>query len=381
MKKLALIPLALVCAACTLTVQEANEPSIEIERNYPTVQKTFTAGFGAQTKVSLDDSGKVTWCEGDAISIWDGESNVKVVLSKEDISADGSTATFTAELAESDEYTALFPYQEDFSLSDIGYFKFPGSKTVQDGTSASGHLAIATESEGHFQFITICIMFNFQVSDPNVTRIVFRSNTPYTPISGDILAIPIGDECYTWFDSEDPEFCQISIPCNSSGDYYLSTEVDTFYDGFTIDLYDSDNAIYGRISTSDDVYFDFGTIVRLGQLEPHMVKASVSEDFYNQTSYGIYQTEDAQALHTFDRYALQTGKSASAFWVCNPVTNEYWHLDGLEETLHEGQTLTLNLVENFLGDLGGQYVVKVGKIDGQTVWMSEAFGKSFIIKR
>ena len=388
--KFPVITLALVCTAifagCSVAPLESMLPSNEHENDCPTVLKTFSAGFDGQTKVALeisDNAGKVTWCAGDSISIWDGSNNVKVVLSKDDISADGATATFTVELAESDSYLAIFPYRSDLFCYG-GDIYFSGPEEVQDGSFGSAHFAIAVENDGFLKFSPLGVILNFQISDPNVAKIVFYNNNPKRIVSGTVWAFDdYGDGDWMWL--LDSGSYKISIPRNDTGDYYLGTGVSSysysFSDGFTIDLYNADEMIYGRISTDNDITWSTGTIIRLGSLEPHMTPASASQEFYNQTSYGIYRTADGEALCPFDRYACQTGKSDDAFWVSDPVAESYWHLSGLADTLRIGQNLTLTLKENISSDMSGQYKVTVGKIEGSKVWLYEPFGKSFIIKR
>ena len=102
--------LALLLAAC------GNEEIIENNESGSTgkVHMTFTAGT-PQTRTSLGEDGHVVnWTQGDLVAIYDG---TETICKFEATEVEGSTATLEGEAAETDTYTAFYPYTDDGTLT------------------------------------------------------------------------------------------------------------------------------------------------------------------------------------------------------------------------------------------------------------------------
>ena len=129
-KNMTIAALALLLAAC------GNEEIIENNESGSTgkVHMTFTAGM-PQTRTSLGEDGlAVNWTQGDLVAIYDG---TETICKFEATEVSGSTATLEGEAAETDTYTAFYPYTDDGTLTldnTAITFTLPATQTARDGS-------------------------------------------------------------------------------------------------------------------------------------------------------------------------------------------------------------------------------------------------------
>ena len=135
-KNMTIAALALLLAAC------GNEEIIENNESGSTgkVHMTFTAGM-PQTRTSLGEDGlAVNWTQGDLVAIYDG---TETICKFEATEVSGSTATLEGEAAETDTYTAFYPYTDDGTLTldnTAITFTLPATQTAQESDALAGGL-------------------------------------------------------------------------------------------------------------------------------------------------------------------------------------------------------------------------------------------------
>lgn len=115
---------------------------------------TATSGtFGRVTRATLGDDLSIAWAEGDAISVFAGRTNYRVPS----VSVDGNTAVFSGEVAESETYLAVYPYNADASSTGNHITTvFPASQElVANGADPAAIVAAARTSSGEMQFRNI----------------------------------------------------------------------------------------------------------------------------------------------------------------------------------------------------------------------------------
>ena len=149
--------LALLLAAC------GNEEIIENNESGSTgkVHMTFTAGM-PQTRTSLGEDGlAVNWTQGDLVAIYDG---TETICKFEATEVSGSTATLEGEAAETDTYTAFYPYTDDGTLTldnTAITFTLPATQTAVAGGFAEGlnpSWAQATDGSKNLTFHNLCAL-------------------------------------------------------------------------------------------------------------------------------------------------------------------------------------------------------------------------------
>lgn len=277
MKRLLRLFAVLAVAAAALACANIEPALVEPAQEISTL-RTFTARFDAPTRTSVvvGQSGKVSWVAGDEISILDGKSNVKVVLTSDDISEDGRTASFSAAVSDADTYIAVYPYNAAICLDpeDPDIVHIAGPAAEQDGTFADAHISagIFSASDSSFTFSNITGVINFTLSDPDVAKFVLRGNASET-LSGPAYFIVDGSGVLSDWD-EEAAGTSLTFPANSDGNYFVGTLKTDFSSGFHISCYDAAGSLCATASASAPLELGAGRIVRLGDLASHLVKVS-----------------------------------------------------------------------------------------------------------
>lgn len=335
MKRLLRLFAVLAVAAAALACANIEPALVEPAQEISTL-RTFTARFDAPTRTSVvvGQSGKVSWVAGDEISILDGKSNVKVVLTSDDISEDGRTASFSAAVTDADTYIAVYPYNAATCLDseDPDIVHIAGPAAEQDGTFADAHISagIFSASDSSFTFSNITGVINFTLSDPDVAKFVLRGNASET-LSGPAYFIVDGSGVLSDWD-EEAAGTSLTFPANSDGNYFVGTLETDFSSGFHISCYDAAGSLCATASASAPLELGAGRIVRLGDLASHLVKVSgtvvsfpYSEPF--DTSIGEFAINDVK-LPSASKYVWkfdkQYGMKASSYISNKNYASESW---------------------------------------------------------
>lgn len=133
----------------------------------PDTKTTLAAPEGAHTNGSV-----IHWAAEDALSVFDGASNVKYTIkTEEDVDyTPAATAVFEgAALAEAEGYYALYPYTETATLAD-GVIKgavLPATQTAVAGNIPAGAaLAVAyTEDRSEIHFKNVATIIGFTLTE------------------------------------------------------------------------------------------------------------------------------------------------------------------------------------------------------------------------
>ena len=265
-KHIVLVAAALALAAC------GNEEIIENNESGSTgkVHMTFTAGM-PQTRTSLGEDGHaVNWTQGDLVAIYDG---TETICKFEATKVSGSTATLKGEAAETDTYTAFYPYTDDGTLTlthDAITFTLPATQTATAGGFAEGlnpSWAQATDGSKNLTFQNLCALAKFTVDDSGldgVTSLTLSAND-----TGDALA---GSLTYTTADGTLAATGSASRSVTLKGTfeagqtYYFVVAPGTLTGGITLSYTDSSNGLKYLKTTSKEVTLTAGHILNLDKV-------------------------------------------------------------------------------------------------------------------
>lgn len=275
MKTLNRLFAALAVAATALSCANVETAIVEPARK-ETALRTFSARFDVPTRtsVTVGQTGKVSWVAGDEISILDGKSNVKVVLSSDNISEDGYTASFSAAVSDAETYVAVYPYSASACLdpADPSLIHIAGPSQDQDGTFSDAHISagVFSADDSSFTFRNITGVINFTLTDPDVSKFVFRGNASES-LSGPACFVIDGSGVLADWDGEDLGK-SLSFPANSAGEYFIGTLETSLESGFRISCYDKEGLLCASASSTAPLELGAGRIVRLGDIASHLVK-------------------------------------------------------------------------------------------------------------
>ena len=276
-KHIVLVAAALALAAC------GNEEIIENNESGSTgkVHMTFTAGT-PQTRTSLGEDGHaVNWTQGDLVAIYDG---TETICKFEATEVSGSTATLEGEAAETDTYTAFYPYTDDGTLTldnTAITFTLPATQTATAGGFAEGlnpSWAQATDGSKNLTFQNLCALAKFTVDAEGVTEVTLTANQESDALAGE-LTYTIADGTLTATGSASRS---VTIKGNfeAAKEYYFVVAPGTLTGGITLNYMDEGGKTYVK-TTQKEVTFNAGRITYLGALDANNFTEALNAAFAN----------------------------------------------------------------------------------------------------
>lgn len=256
--------LALLLAAC------GNEDILENNESGSTgkVHMTFTAGT-PQTRTSLqpaDDEGNsaVHWTQGDQVAIWDGTDKNPFIA--EEVS--GSTATLKGEAAETDTYTAFYPFAAATDIDNTAItFTLPAAQTAVAGGFAEGlnpSWAQATDGSKNLTFQNLCALAKFTVEADGVTEVTLTANQESDALAGG-LTYTIADGTLAATGSASRSVT-LTGTFTRGEEYYFVVAPGTLTGGITLNYMGDGGKTYVK-TTQKEVTFTAGKITKLGALD------------------------------------------------------------------------------------------------------------------
>ena len=269
--------LALLLAAC------GNEEIIENNESGSTgkVHMTFSAGT-PQTRTSLGEDGHaVNWTQGDLVAIYDG---TETICKFEATEVSGSTATLEGEAAETDTYTAFYPYTDDGTLTldnTAITFTLRATQTAVAGGFAEGlnpSWAQATGGSKNLTFQNLCALAKFTVDAEGVTEVTLTANQESDALAGE-LTYTIADGTLTATGSASRS---VTIKGNfeAAKEYYFVVAPGTLTGGITLNYMDEGGKTYVK-TTQKEVTFNAGRITYLGALDANNFTEALNAAFAN----------------------------------------------------------------------------------------------------
>ena len=216
-----------------------------------------------------DAGNSVTFCSGDAISVFDGTTSQNKSFATNE---SGASVTFSGAAPESTTYAALYPYQAGASISGSTISAvLPTTQYAQAGTTfdplAVLSVATTTKTDMNFAFQNVCGLVKFTTTEA-LAKVVFKGNNS-EKVAGNV-SITVGDEpTYSDADAESITLLPLSPSTTfEAGTYYISVLPQAFANGFTLEAYKSGSteADYAlEISTPIEV--ERSQILNVGEME------------------------------------------------------------------------------------------------------------------
>ena len=257
----------LLVAAILTFVSCSSENDEIVADNETNKLMTFTAtqeGDAVNTKTALYSDGKtIQWEEGDKISIFDGKGNQAFALKT---GAGTNSATFEGTASEAETYTAIYPYQQNATLSD-GNVTLPATqKAIEGGFDPTAALMMAQSENTSLQFKNVVgyvkVKPNFDCS-----KIVLRSGRASEYLAGTgTLTYNSGDPTFNFSESNSKSH-SITLEGNieSEKTYYIAVPTTQLTAGWTISFTTSDGSnVYTRQSEKD-ITFTRNKVINLGE--------------------------------------------------------------------------------------------------------------------
>lgn len=238
--------------------------------NVEKVEMEFKAGNDAVSRTILTTDNAVNWEAGDAISLFDPDSNNKFTTS-----SSGASVTFTGSAQDNqDTYYALYPYDAEATISgSIITTTLPAEQTAREG-SFDKMLNPSVAKSGNdkiLKFKNACAVVKFTLGSvpdsKNIVKAMFRGNNGEAlagPIQIDAsLATPVANVQTDFAGTE----VTLSGEFTSGKTYYFVTVPTELSQGLTLTFYDDSGNEWKRIGTNKSK-LSAGRILNLGTITP-----------------------------------------------------------------------------------------------------------------
>ena len=258
----------LLVAAILTFVSCSSENDEIVADNETNKLMTFTAtqeGDAVNTKTALSSDGKtIQWEEGDKISIFDGKGNQAFELKT---GAGTNSATFEGKASEAKTYTAIYPYQQNATLSDgkVTNVTLPATqKAIEGGFDPTAALMMAQSNNTSLQFKNVV---GYVKVKPNFacSKIVLRSGSASEYLVGTGTLTYISDVPTFDFTTSKSDSITLEGNIKSGKTYYIAVPTTKLTAGWTISFTKSDGSnVYTRKSKKD-ITFTRNKVINLGE--------------------------------------------------------------------------------------------------------------------
>ena len=258
----------LLVAAILTFVSCSSENGEIVADNETNILMTFTAtqeGDAVNTKTALSSDGKtIHWEEGDKISIFDGEENHSFALKT---GAGTNSATFEGTASEAKTYTAIYPYQQNATLSggNVTNVTLPATqKAIEGGFDPTAALMMAQSENTSLQFKNVV---GYVKVKPNFacSKIVLRSGSASEYLAGTGTLTYNSDVPTIDFTTSKSHSITLEGNIKSEKTYYIAVPTTQLTAGWTISFTTSDRSnVYTRQSEKD-ITFTRNKVINLGE--------------------------------------------------------------------------------------------------------------------
>lgn len=246
------------------------------------------------TKVVLDTGKKLSWEEGDKVSVWDGTAFAEYIAQSDGV----QTLLAGPETEDGKEYYAFYPSGESvtFEGSTLAMTLPHEQVLVEDRFTCAPSVAFTSAADRDFRFRTICGMLGFTITRDDIMSLSVNGK------KNEILA---GAVTVDLSDMNDPSWSVVEgmgereiILKNedgsplSPGTYYISVLPQIFEEGIIISMFNSYNQQAERVRSKQlDVrrgrYLDAGNVDALDSwgTSYHISSAEEFVQFMNKDTY------------------------------------------------------------------------------------------------
>lgn len=264
----------LLVAAILTFVSCSSENDEIVADNETNKLMSFTAtqeGDAVNTKTALSSDGKtIQWEEGDKISIFDGKGNQAFELKT---GAGTNSATFEGKASEAKTYTAIYPYQQNATLSvgeatlsvgEVTNVTLPATqKAIEGGFDPTAALMMAQSENTSLQFKNVV---GYVKVKPNFacSKIVLRSGSASEYLAGTGTLTYNSDVPTLDFTTSKSHSITLEGNIESGKTYYIAVPTTKLTAGWTISFTTSDRSnVYTRKSEKD-ITFTRNKVINLG---------------------------------------------------------------------------------------------------------------------
>lgn len=289
-------------------------------------EKTLYAFCDVDTKTSIQENGNILWNDGDQITLFYGDSSKSVFTSTNTDLAANVEFRGTLNVAEQGhikEYCALYPHRESNSIDrsfkhigryTLGYY-LPNKQTaIPDGFEDDLFVSYAYSTSDTLYFKNLCGGIKFSVTNDEVIKVLFSSNSSVPGLSGPVKAT-ISNGSISLIEAQEisqplwQTSVELAAPAGESLKrghwYYIVTAPAILQSGYTLTFVKSDGTTAAK-------YYD----------QPVEIKRSIWGELENADAGLTYYSSPA-----IKAYPNPTGIRVELDWNDDYVSGSYYYFN------------------------------------------------------
>ena len=245
----------------------SEDNNITLENESATKIMTFTAtqeGNEASTRAILSGT-NIHWESEDEISIFDGTNNNQFTLTD---GAGNTFGKFSGKAGQSNSYTAVYPYQENASLSgnDVTNVTLPATQYARDNSfDKEAALMIAEGGDGNTLNFKNAVGYVKVKPRFACSKIVLQAARTSEYLAGMCtLSYGNGKPSIAFTPEQSTSIVTLSGNITANTAYYIAVPAVTLTAGWSISFTDTTGDVYTRTG-SKEIEFKRNTIINLGE--------------------------------------------------------------------------------------------------------------------
>ena len=152
------------------------------------VEKTFTAGSQAPTKTAIDGGLNIIWNAEDKIAVYAAGATTPQAFGIKSLGNGGKTAEFSGMTEEASEYLSIYPYNEDFSVSESlkeAVVTIPTVQTAVEGSfDPKANVSLSKTTGTNLFFRNVASLLKLTVGNDGIKSIVITAKDASDVLSG-----------------------------------------------------------------------------------------------------------------------------------------------------------------------------------------------------
>ena len=276
-----------------------------------TVRELYVAGFGHETRTSLDDGLKVSWDAGDRIWYFSGNtSSAMSGVKTSNAAKSGQSSEFELERALEDNwFNAVYMGDREVSFvsRDSASFSFNGVDSEQDGSFRNANVCAASfgPSDRCMTFHNVTALLKFSLSGDNVRKIVFEGASDEV-LAGDVTVdmTRVHPQASLLSGGER----SITLTVNGRGTYYVNVIPQVLSRGFKMTFCDGSGTKIHTVTGVKPLTLAGGVITNLGRLNDRFEAVVTEASLFTPENW-------ARCDEVLEEY-LECGRTANKTSIC-----------------------------------------------------------------
>ena len=281
---------SLICLlAVSCTVQESEIQTSPLTQNRTDNDVFYADLESSDTKVSVDESIKLSWDADDRISIFNRNTRNQSYQFSGETGDKAGTFTRVSDPVEAENNLgavyAVYPYQESTSIRDAGVITLtlPSEQTYREGSFGPGaNMMVSTTDDNLLTFKNLCGYLVLKFSGSGSIKSIKLEGNNNEPLSGEATVTPVMGTAPA-LSMASTAGTSITLNCETPVElgstpsvFWMVVPPTRFTQGFTLTVTDPNGYIFFKETTRTDLSIDRNSVLRIASIAVSLDTSGIS---------------------------------------------------------------------------------------------------------